>query len=607
VISATIEETRAPALNKSLLEQKQWSGPMGKVSPMSDSKRRVATANGAMEFEDEYYSFSSRGPRKRKEQEGAALAGVIETLYSEHGYFLSLLDTLEQEAEKLKPGRIPDYHLLLDIVDYLTHYPDQYHHPREDMLFAKMLSVDKSFKRYLERLEREHKTLRTYNDKLFAEFTRIAAGRRVDRPELLRNLQRYISGYRQHIEFESKRIFPRAKGELSSAELNQLQVKTRYIDDPLFGGRLRNRFRRVGRSVQAGISGFRTDMVSRQIAGIETAVEGASGVVEKVRSLRAGISQVNKKALSRPSWQARMMNTFTRFTMKPMMRFGSVESLRKMTAALDEQSGKNLPQDINAKLVSGPGYDGEWIRIGRSRPKKVILYFPGGGFIMRMPVQHRGFVAKICRAAKSKALLVHYRLAPEIPFPGGLEDCLAAYHDLPAQGIAAADITIAGDSAGGGLVLSTLLALRDEGTPLPRNAIVLSPLADLSHSGKSRKFNKHKDPVLSAVRTSGMKDLYIGEAVPEDRFVSPVFADFDDLPPLLGIVGSTEILLDDTVLAAERAREAKVPFYLEIWDEMPHVFAIFSVLPESQVAIERMAEFINSSKLDPLPERYGRH
>jgi len=97
----------------------------------------------------------------REEQGGSALAGVIETLYSEHGYFLSLLDALEQEAEKLQPGRVPDYHLLLDIVDYLTHYPDQYHHPREDLLFAKMLSVDKSFKPDRKRLERRHKTLRS--------------------------------------------------------------------------------------------------------------------------------------------------------------------------------------------------------------------------------------------------------------------------------------------------------------------------------------------------------------------------------------------------------------------------------------------------------------
>jgi len=574
---------------------------------MSNSKRKVATANGAMEYEDAHYRYSSRGPGKRKQPEGADLAGVIDILYSEHGYFFSLLDALEQEAEKLQPGRVPDYHLLLDIVDYLTHYPDQYHHPREDILFAKMLSVDKSFKSDLQRLEREHKTLHSYNDQLFTELRRVTAGRPVDRPELLRNLQRYINGYRQHMEFESTSIFPKAKGELGPAELKRLEIKTRYNDDPLFGGKLVKRFHRLGRSVRADLSGLGSDMVNRQLAGIETAVENMSGIMEKVQSLQDERSRGSKKTASRPSWQARMMNSMTRITMKPMMRFGSLDSLRKVTGTLDEQSGKTLPEDINAKPVSGRGYEGEWIRIGKTRPKKVILYFPGGGFILRMPVQHRGFVAKICRAAKAKALLVHYRLAPESPFPGALEDCLAAYHDLLAQGIAAEDITIAGDSAGGGLALSTLLALRDEGTPLPGNAMVLSPLADLTHSGKSRKFNKLKDPVLSAVRTSGLKDLYIGEAVAADRFVSPVFADFDQLPPILGIVGSTEILLDDTVMAAQRAREAKVPFYLEIWDEMPHVFSIFPVLPESQIAIDRMGEFIQCSELDPLPTRYGSH
>ncbi|MEH6570933.1 MAG: alpha/beta hydrolase [Halioglobus sp.] len=308
-----------------------------------------------------------------------------------------------------------------------------------------------------------------------------------------------------------------------------------------------------------------------------------------------------------PSWQAKVMNTCTRYMMKPMLRFGTIDSMRGMTATFDERLEETMPEDIKAKLVRGPGYEGEWVSISRKRPRKVILYFPGGAFIMRMAAQHKAFVAKICRQANAKALLVHYRLAPEVPFPGGLEDCLAAYHDLLAQGVAAEDITLAGDSAGGGLVLSTLLALRDEGTPLPKNAIVLSPLADLTYSGKSREFNRRKDPILPTHRRSEMHALYIGEAIPEDRFISPIFADFDDLPPILGMVGSTEILLDDTVRAAAKAREAQVPFYLEIWEEMPHVFPIFGVLPESQVAINRMAAFITSSELDPLPAQYGRH
>jgi acetyl esterase/lipase len=223
---------------------------------------------------------------------------------------------------------------------------------------------------------------------------------------------------------------------------------------------------------------------------------------------------------------------------------------------------------------------------------------------MRTATQHKRFVATICRAARARSLIVHYSLAPEIPFPGGLEDCLAAYHDLLEQGVKPEDITVAGDSAGGGLVLSTLLALRDEGTPLPKNAVVLSPLADLTYSGESRRFNKYRDPMLPTHRASEMHQLYIGEALPEDRFISPVFADFDGLPPLLGQVGSTEILLDDTVRAAERAEAAGVPFFLEVWNEMIHVFPIFGFLPEAKVAIERMATFINTSELDPLPKRY---
>ncbi|MGI9284168.1 MAG: alpha/beta hydrolase [Pseudomonadales bacterium] len=307
-----------------------------------------------------------------------------------------------------------------------------------------------------------------------------------------------------------------------------------------------------------------------------------------------------------PSWQAQLMNVCTRTMMKPLMRFGSVESMRSMTGSFNEQQEKSLPADIKSRLINKSDYEGEWVRIVGKRARKVILYFPGGGFIMRTPTQHKAFVAKICRAANAKALIVHYSLAPEVPFPGGLENCLAAYHDLLQEGHEAEDITVAGDSAGGGLVLSTLLALRDEGTPLPGNAIVLSPLADLTYSGESRKFNKRKDPMLPTHRASEMHQLYIGEALPEDRFISPIFADFDGLPPMLGQVGSTEILLSDTVRAAAQAKKANVSFYLEIWDELPHVFPIFGMLPESNIAIARMAEFINHSKLEKLPEKYGR-
>ncbi len=307
-----------------------------------------------------------------------------------------------------------------------------------------------------------------------------------------------------------------------------------------------------------------------------------------------------------PSWQARLMNTFTRLTMKPMMRYmGNIESMRSMTVSVDERQERNLPEDVRYKAVSKRDYEGEWVQIAGRRPRRVLLYFPGGGFVMRTPAMHRAFVAKLCRQADAKALVVHYSLAPEAPFPGGLEDCLAAYHDLLKQGIDPGDISVAGDSAGGGLVLSALLALRDEGTPMPANAVVLSPMGDLTFTGESREFNRRADPMLPAHRDSRMHEMYIGDIPPENRYLSPVLASFEGLPPMLAQVGSTEILLSDSVRAAERAKEAGVPFFLEIWDEMPHNFPAMGILPEAEAAGERIARFLRDSELDELPPRYG--
>ncbi|MEP5765157.1 MAG: alpha/beta hydrolase fold domain-containing protein [Halieaceae bacterium] len=574
---------------------------------MANPAKATDSVAQVLSFEDRNFSFSGSGIRRKAADNDAPLVGIIETLNSEHGYIASLLDKLEAEAAKLKPGKVPDYPLLLDIIDYLTHYPGQYHHPREDLLFKTLLKRDKNFQSTLDRLQREHETLHSYNDKLFKQVRAIVAGEPADRPELLSTLNSYVRGYRNHIGYESSKIFPSAKGKLSKAELGKLDARTRYLDDPLFGGQVQQQYRRLGRSLRATLEDVSFDLVSRQYTALEYFIMRLSEALTEASERRRALSlwPTRRKRGGSPSWQARVLNAFTRRTMKPLMRFGSIESMRSMTERLDAQQDARTPPDVKVRAVSGKSYQGEWINIARKRPRKVLLYFPGGGFIIRTATQHRLFVAKICKAANTRALLVHYSLAPEIPFPGGLEDCLAAYHDLLEQGIKPADITVAGDSAGGGLVMSTLLALRDEGTPLPANAIVLSPLGDLTYSGESRKLNKHKDPILPTHRSSEMHQLYIGEALPEDRFISPVFADFDGLPPMLGQVGSTEILLDDTVRAARQAEDANVPFFLEVWNEMPHVFPIFGLLPEAQVAIDRMAEFINSSSLEPLPERYA--
>ena len=184
--------------------------------------------------------FEGAGPAFQRGTSSAndPLPDIVETLYSEHQYMGSLLDLLEQEMEKLAPGKIPDYHLALDVVDYLTHYPDRYHHPREDLLFNALLKRDKSFRKQLDRLEREHESLRGYNAALFRDLQGIADGRRVEQAQLRATLERYIAGYRKHMDFESREIFPLAKGRLTPAALSKLDARTRYIDDPVFGDKL---------------------------------------------------------------------------------------------------------------------------------------------------------------------------------------------------------------------------------------------------------------------------------------------------------------------------------------------------------------------------------
>lgn len=539
-------------------------------------------------------------PKRRQSR----LKGIIDTLYGEHRYINSLLDKLEQQALKLKPGKVPDYQLLLDSIDYLSHFPDQYHHPREDLLFS-MLKRDAELAEHVERLQREHVAVRFHNNRLFTELKAIVGGAPADRPALSRNLLRYINSYREHMAYESREIFPRAKGSLSQAQLKKLTDKTRYIDDPLFGDQVHRRYNRLGRDLNLRATAFRDELLVREFSALETTLKSLTTVQECLP--RFAVSpRIFTRSAARPSLQARVMNTFTRTVMKPAMRFGSLESLRAITARADDQGEQRVPEDIKFSSVSEQHYRGEWIQIKGRRPRKVMLYLPGGGFIIRTAVQHRVFVARICRAAGVKALLVHYSLAPEVPFPGGLEDCLAAYHDLLRQGHDPANITLAGDSAGGGLVLSTLLALRDEGTALPANAIILSPLGDLSHTGSSRQYNKRVDPVIPVQRLAEMQSMYIGQADAKNRYLSPLLADFDAFPPMLAMVGSTEILLDDAIRAANRAASAQVPFKLEIWEKMPHVFPFFAVLPESEVALERIAKFIRKQTLGPLPSRYGR-
>jgi hemerythrin-like domain-containing protein/prefoldin subunit 5 len=255
------------------------------------------STDDALEFEDQHYSYSRAGPSRKVSRKAPAdrLSDILETLYSEHRYLASLLDNLDKQIARLKPGKIPDYHLLLDIIDYLTHYPDQYHHPREDLLFNSMLEHDDGFKPLLERLEREHHTLSAYNHDLFHELTQIAAGRAVNRPELLHRIERYSAEYRKHMDYESREIFPRAKGSLSAADRRKLGEKTRYIDDPLFGGELQYKYRRLGRGLQARAEAVSQELVAREFSAIESTIEKLSGVVDTVENLKTAVERQGRE------------------------------------------------------------------------------------------------------------------------------------------------------------------------------------------------------------------------------------------------------------------------------------------------------------------------
>jgi epsilon-lactone hydrolase len=242
---------------------------------------------------------------------------------------------------------------------------------------------------------------------------------------------------------------------------------------------------------------------------------------------------------------------------------------------------------------------GEWLLPNTStmfdEPVTTILYLHGGGYYFCSPQTHRSLVFALARRSRARIFSLDYRLAPECPFPAALDDALAAYRWLVADGVSPRTIVIAGDSAGGGLALATLLALRDAGDPLPAGGLLFSPWTDLAATGASIASNDGRDPMFVGAAIGRAAKLYLGDADPRNPRASPVYGRFDGLPPLFIQVGDTEVLLDDSTRVADRARAAGVAVDLEIWPNMPHVFQMFApFMPEANRALDRAASFIRS-------------
>lgn len=251
-----------------------------------------------------------------------------------------------------------------------------------------------------------------------------------------------------------------------------------------------------------------------------------------------------------------------------------------------------VSKQIRIQRTSDPGVLSEMIEMSGSEPG-IILYLHGGAFALGSVNSHRELISRVVKETNCKALAVNYPLAPENPFPAALEDAIKAYEWLLKSGYLPSQICIAGDSAGGGLAISTLLALQEKGIPLPAGAFCFSPWFDLTLSGNSIIENMKVDPILCGEVLKKYVDYYIGDHQPTEPLISPLFADLNGLPPLLIHSGRDEILLDDSVRFYEKAKNAGVDITLTIWDDMFHVFQLFSFLPATKESIKQVSAFVS--------------
>jgi monoterpene epsilon-lactone hydrolase len=266
------------------------------------------------------------------------------------------------------------------------------------------------------------------------------------------------------------------------------------------------------------------------------------------------------------------------------------EQRRLLREAIEAQP---LPADVTVTAAALGGVPTAEITVDGIEPRHVVLYFHGGVYVMSDAFLAAGLASQVGRRTDARVISVDYRLAPEHPYPAAVDDALAAYKALLQTGTAPSDIVIAGESAGGGLVLATLVNARDQGLPLPAAAFVMSPYVDLTLAGTSMKTRREVDPLLSQeLLQARVSDYTAGQdaALP---LISPIFADLSGLPPLIIQAGSHEVLLDDAVRLAGQAATADVEVTLEITPKVPHVFqAYFPMLDEAVGALDRAGQLL---------------
>jgi monoterpene epsilon-lactone hydrolase len=258
-------------------------------------------------------------------------------------------------------------------------------------------------------------------------------------------------------------------------------------------------------------------------------------------------------------------------------------------------SAQPLPPEVTVTDGELGGVPTADVTVEGVEARHVVLYFHGGVYVMGDAALAAGLAAQIAQRTQAKAISVDYRLAPEHPYPAAVDDALAAYKGLLDAGTAPSDIVFAGESAGGGLAVATLVNARDQGLPLPAGAYAMSPYADLTLAGASIETKGALDPLLSQVALEARIPDYVADADAALGLISPIFADLSGLPPLIIQAGSHEVLLDDALRLAGRAAAADVEVTLEITPQVPHVFQAYQgMLEEGAWALDRAGEFLSA-------------
>ena len=292
------------------------------------------------------------------------------------------------------------------------------------------------------------------------------------------------------------------------------------------------------------------------------------------------------------------MSTEQQQTLDAILRQGalpvgsSVDEQRRLLREL--VSAQPLPAEVTVTAATLGGVPTAEVTVDGIEPRHVVLYFHGGVYVIGDAFLAAELASQVGRRTQARVISVDYRLAPEHPYPAAVEDALAAYQALLQDGVAPSDIVFAGESAGGGLAIATLVNARDHGLPLPAAAYVMSPYVDLTLAGTTMETRREVDPLLSRELLQPRVTDYASGHGPASGLISPLFADLSGLPPMLIQAGTHEVLLDDAVRLAAQAAAADVAVTLDITPGVPHVFqAYHAILDEGAAALDRAGQFLS--------------